>query len=305
VATTPDYPILGPPRITAAGFADVLRSNGSPAAGESAACYQAFIASGVDPAVGLALFRKESTYGKFGLAHANRSWGNIRGGAGYPLDSGHFRIYPTWTVGAQDAARLLTVYGRNQIRPGTITSTVRTFPYVWAPSSDGNAPASYGASLATWIGQWQSKYLPGGPGSYTPPSATLTAATGTFADFQAKLASLGIPNNPDHVLTHDEVAKYVAQVLQIKGDIAQTAIDKFTGHTVQWWWDSQGMAGLDPLGAVNGVVNGLPDVIAAIPQAITNGLITVAELAAILALIVLGLYLVAKSQGVAPGIPIV
>jgi hypothetical protein len=187
MATLPDYPILGPARITSAGFASVLTSNRSPAAGEAAACYAAFVNAGVDPAVGLALFRKESTFGKYGRALPNRSWGNIRGGLGYPLDSGNFRRYPTWTLGAQDAARLLGVYGRNQIRPGRVTSTVQSFPYVWAPSADGNAPDAYGDSLATWIGQWQRAYLPGGPGSYNPPPFTPPAGS------QAKTVSTGTP----------------------------------------------------------------------------------------------------------------
>ncbi len=210
MATTPDYPILGPPRITAAGFADVLRGGGSPAAGEAAACYQAFIAAGVDPAVGLALFRKESTYGLFGRARSNRSWGNIRGGVGYPLDNGNFRIYPTWTLGAQDAARLLTVYGRNQIRPGRTTSTVQTFPFVWAPSSDGNAPDAYGDSLARWIGEWQRKNLPNGPGSFTPPSYTppeVAATPVASTDQRTNLAAyLGIPPATGVTVDHVKAA---------------------------------------------------------------------------------------------------
>jgi len=177
MATTPDYTILNAPRITAAGFAAILRVATSPAAGEAAACYKAFAAAGVDPAVGLAIFRKESTFGRFGRAASNHSWGNLRGGKTYPLDGGGFRIYPSWTVGAADAARLLVIYGHNQIRPGTNTSTVQTFPYVWAPAADGNAPDLYGDSLANWIRGWSALYP-----VRNPPRATAIAhATGLHA----------------------------------------------------------------------------------------------------------------------------
>jgi hypothetical protein len=156
----PDYPILAKPRITAAGFKSVLTANGSPSAPESAACYKAFVDAGVDPAVGLAIFRKESTFGKYGRAKPNRSWGNIRGGSHFHLDDKHFRQYPSWTAGAKDAAQLLVVYGHDQIKPGKKTSTVQTFPFVWAPSSDGNAPDAYGDKLARWIGEWRRTYMP-------------------------------------------------------------------------------------------------------------------------------------------------
>jgi hypothetical protein len=155
MATTPDYSILGQPRISSAGFRAILQAAASPAAGEAAACYKAFTAAGVDPAVGLAIFRKESTFGRYGYAHDNRSWGNIR-----EPSTGKFRRYPTWTAGAADCARLLVIYGTNRIRPGTKTDTVQTFPYVWAPTADGNAPDAYGDALARWITEWRTKYPP-------------------------------------------------------------------------------------------------------------------------------------------------
>lgn len=358
MATTPDYPILGPARITAAGFAAVLRSNGSPAAGEAAGCYQAFINAGVDPAVGLAIFRKESTYGKFGRARPNRSWGNIRGGVGYPLDDKNFRRYPTWTVGAQDAARLLTVYGRNQIRPGKITSTVQTFPYVWAPSADGNAPDAYGDSLARWIGEWQRKYLPGGPGSYTPPAGAgtgqtvstevpsdATGATTTLAAYagidagrrdnlwdvvrELTILNTGQANRPAYggkfareqialgfsgatligrantFLTY--VANHYASIALNAGGLptvpGPTAGDTTAGEVrlpvrADGKLDVDAMAadntahgGLDPFG-----VAGIAAAIASVPAALGVVVTNAAFLAAILGLIVVGAYLLARSR---------
>lgn len=196
MATTPDFTILAAPRISPERFAAILRSAGSPAAPEAAAAYRAFTAAGVDPAVALALFRKESTYGRFGRAARNRSWGNIRGGTTYPLDDKAFRIYPSWAAGAQDAARLLAIYGANRIRPGIRTDTVQTFPYVWAPSGDGNAPDRYGDQLAGWIAAWSGQPGAGGgaPGSSsssssaTSPAPAATAGV-VLAVFSGQLAS--------------------------------------------------------------------------------------------------------------------
>ena len=189
-----DFTILAAPRISAAGFAKVLVSNGSPAAPDAAACYEAFVAAKVDPAVGLAIFRKESTFGKFGRASENRSWGNIRGGTAFPLDDKRFRVYPSWTAGAQDAARLLVTYGSNEIKPGTETSSVRTLPFVWAPSADGNAPDAYGTSLATWIREWSAAFP-----AREESDMYLFGLERWFIDGQPRhlVTTLGTPTAPD------------------------------------------------------------------------------------------------------------
>jgi len=153
-----DFTILAAPRISRAGFAQVLEANHSPAAPEASSCYDAYVAAGVDPAVGLAMFRKESTFGKAGRAKTNRSWGNIRHGTKFPTDDKGFRMYPSWTAGAADTGRLLAIYGRNEIKKNVDTSTVQTFPFVWAPSADGNAPDKYGDALAGWIGEWSAAF---------------------------------------------------------------------------------------------------------------------------------------------------
>lgn len=153
MATTPDYAILARPRISLGLFTRILLGASSPAAPYAAACYAAAVGYGVDPAVLLAVFRKESSYGRAGVAIRSRSWGNLRRSPSYPTRDG-FVYYPSWEAGARDAARLLAIYGRNAIRPGVRTSTVQTMPYVWAPTADGNAPDGYGDSLARWIAEW-------------------------------------------------------------------------------------------------------------------------------------------------------
>jgi hypothetical protein len=46
---------------------------------------------------------------------------------------------------------VLAIYGRNAIRPGTNTSTAQTFPFVWAPTADGNRPDAYGDAIVAAI----------------------------------------------------------------------------------------------------------------------------------------------------------
>ena len=209
MSTTPDYPVLGPPRISAAGFAEVLRAAGSPASSEAAAAYGAALTYGVDPAVLLAIFRKESTFGRFGRAASTRSWGNIRN------SDGSFRAYSSWTAGAHDTARLLAIYGRDQIRPGRQTNTVQTLPYVWAPSADGNAPDAYGDQLASWITDWQRRYSAVGSGIVTASAPGLNLSDllppGTTREtYKAALAAAGISIADDYRLTQADADKLAA-----------------------------------------------------------------------------------------------
>lgn len=146
-----DFTILAKPRMSEAGFAAVLHAHHSPSAQEAAHCYAAAVAAGVDPTVLLAVFQHESSFGTRGLAVSNRSWGNLR-------HAGSFIAYPTWTAGAADAARLLAVYGRDEIRPGTKTDTTQTFPYVWAPAADHNAPDEYGDAITAAVAAWERQY---------------------------------------------------------------------------------------------------------------------------------------------------
>lgn len=155
--TAGDFPILGAPSIGLGTFRNVLTNAGSPAAPEAIGMYNAAISQGVDPAVLLAVFGHESSYGSAGIAvgtrngfglrfYGNDSYGGVAGGPG----NGWY-TFPTWTAGAQHVSELLAsgMYGGS-----TSYNTVRTFPARYAPSSDGNNPASYGASLAANISAW-------------------------------------------------------------------------------------------------------------------------------------------------------
>jgi hypothetical protein len=145
-----DFNILATPRIHQATFAKILRDAKSPAAVDAPKLWAAIVSHGVDPALALAVFQHESSYGKAGAAVSRRNWGNLRTSPHFPRDKG-FVTYPTWVDGAGDAARLLARYGRNEIRPKVNTRTARTFPFVWAPSADGNKPDRYGTAVVAAI----------------------------------------------------------------------------------------------------------------------------------------------------------
>jgi hypothetical protein len=136
-----DYNLVSKPRIPYSVFERVLRSANSPAHPEALACWHAIISHGIDPAVALAQFDKESTYGKFGRATANKSWGNLR-------RNGTFVKYSSWAAGAADYARLLS----GPLYAGSAHyHTVRTMPYRYAPSADHNNPAAYGSFMISMI----------------------------------------------------------------------------------------------------------------------------------------------------------
>ena len=146
-----DYLLKSKPRITFSVFSRVLHSAGSPAAAEAQACWNAIVHYGIDPALALAQFDKESGYGKHGVATANKSWGNLRGSGGL------WKKYRTWAIGAADYARLLSgpSYAGN-----SKYNTARKMPFRYAPAADHNSPAAYGQFLVTMINHYKAILTP-------------------------------------------------------------------------------------------------------------------------------------------------
>jgi hypothetical protein len=107
----PDLALLSPPRIARPAFAAVLTAAHSPAALYADACYAAIVAQGIDPAVGLAMFRHESGYGCAGVATKTRNWGNLRKSMGraHHVAEG-WAWYSSWPDGAADWAALMRAY---------------------------------------------------------------------------------------------------------------------------------------------------------------------------------------------------
>lgn len=163
-----DYLIVAAPRISPALFHEVLTKAGSPAAAENDgdALYQIPVGYGLDPACALAWFQHESSYGTKGVAVTTHGWGNMRvseGGA-YPRREffrgeqsiGHFAVYPTYRASLDDWCRYLL---RRYIQRGL--TTVAAIVPVYAPSTDGNVPARYVASLVRAVTAWRQLSGPG------------------------------------------------------------------------------------------------------------------------------------------------
>ncbi len=124
--------VVGGPSLSADFINQVLASASSPAAGTGQALYDLSVESGIDDAYALAVFGKESSFGKYGAAFENHALGNIVC-AGYSTCTGRFRWYPTWEAGEQDFYQLIR---REYVARGL--STVETITPVYAPSSEND-----------------------------------------------------------------------------------------------------------------------------------------------------------------------
>lgn len=148
--------IAAPPRITDDLFCDTLRRAASPAADAGPTLYATCVARGVDPAVALAFFCHESTYGTRGAARLTRNWGNLRRGprayqvAPVAGSSGAFAWYHSWVDGLADFCDLL----RGPRYEGAGLATVAQVVPVYAPSTDGNAPARYVSAVEALVAGW-------------------------------------------------------------------------------------------------------------------------------------------------------
>lgn len=149
------------PRIGPEGFARILRAAESPAVEEAAAGWQAVASFGVDPLFALAIFHKESQFGRDGVCfdYQTRSPGNTRTsrtGVGEPVDTEfrQFIRYPTWTEGWRDLAFRLVdpdfVYAQQELR------TIRPIIFTWAPPDDfGQNTELYVADAVRNMTAWQ------------------------------------------------------------------------------------------------------------------------------------------------------
>lgn len=158
---------ISAPRMGAASFARVLLRAQSPAADDVANLYAIICLYNLDPAIALAMFCHESTYGKFGIASRSRNWGNLRRGArAYKSESG-FGFYHAWADSLRDWCELIN---RRYVARGL--ATVEAAIPVYAPSSDGNAPARYIAQVRQLVAAWEASERAQaglGPGYTNPP----------------------------------------------------------------------------------------------------------------------------------------
>jgi hypothetical protein len=124
--------VVGGPSLSPDFINQTLASASSPAAGTGQALYDLSMQYHVDDAYALAVFEKESSFGRYGAAFENHALGNIVC-AGYPTCNGRFRLYSSWSAGYEDFYRLITT---EYVSRGL--STVETITPVYAPSSEND-----------------------------------------------------------------------------------------------------------------------------------------------------------------------
>ncbi len=137
------------PRISAGSFARVLTRANSPAAVDAANLYAIIVAYGLDPAVALAMFSHESSYGTAGVAHRSLNWGNLRSGKRASRVEAGFGFYSTFAESLRDWCDLIM---SRYVARGLVTIE-QAIP-VYAPSIDGNAPARYIAAVSALVAAW-------------------------------------------------------------------------------------------------------------------------------------------------------
>lgn len=147
---TEPYDLRHAPSIDAPTIARVLKGYGSPAVGAADAIFALGVRYGIDPAFCLAFFIHESTAGTAGVARVTKSVGNIRTTPGY-RDYQGYRQYDSWEEGIDDWYRLIN----DLYIDGWGLTTVDAIVPVYAPSSDGNNPDGYIATVKSLVAGWR------------------------------------------------------------------------------------------------------------------------------------------------------
>ncbi len=124
--------VVAGPSLSADFLNRVLASAGSPAAGTGQALADLSRQYHIDDAYALAVFQKESSFGRSGAGFQDHALGNIVC-AGYPTCNGRFRSYASWGAGYADFYQLITT---EYVVRGL--STVETITPVYAPSQEND-----------------------------------------------------------------------------------------------------------------------------------------------------------------------
>lgn len=147
-----DLTFVSPPRITPERFKAALQAAGSPAAPFADKLYQIPLEYGLDPAVALAFFGHESSFGKRGQAVKTLNWGNLRKGQGHALRTASgWAWYDSWEASLRDWCILIKEkYVGRWNRP-----TVRRALELYAPTTDRNNPSRYADAVMKMVAGWQ------------------------------------------------------------------------------------------------------------------------------------------------------
>lgn len=141
--------MVNAPRISKGLFVEVLREAASPAADVAEQCYDIVTGYGLDPAVALAFFRHESTYGRHGVAARSKNWGNLRRGGRAREHIGGFAYYDTWCDSLLDWCELIRYRYVEELGLDTVAKVL----YRYAPPVE-NDTAHYVARVEGYIHDW-------------------------------------------------------------------------------------------------------------------------------------------------------
>jgi len=168
-----DYPIEGPPTLSRERFASVLAEPpASPVTDDAGRCYDLCLSYGVNPAVALAVFVKESNRGTLGLARQTLSWGNQRrawrperASSVAQTQWGPFAMYGSWEESLADWCELLL----GDLYKDEGRTTVRSVLPKYAPAFENNT-ALYIAQTVQRVTAWQAEPAPEQGTLETPPA---------------------------------------------------------------------------------------------------------------------------------------
>jgi hypothetical protein len=159
------------PRISAAQFARVLEKYQSPCAPIAQECYDIIVRSGLDPAVALAFFGRESVFGTRGLSVEIKSWGNVRTPFKPERAAGkhprNFTIYNSWQDSLIDWCDRMN---ERYIRERGLDTVEKAVP-VYAPAADGNSVEDYIRHVNKMVTQWIAEDSVGPPQAPAPAPA--------------------------------------------------------------------------------------------------------------------------------------
>jgi len=163
-STSQTMPVFGAPTVSADFINTVLCAASSPACGTGKQLYDAATAKGIDPAIALAFFFHESTFGKYGMARITHSLGNLRcidGAACINSDGGAcqagescYAAFGDWPTGEGYAAWAGLIAGPYYAGEGR--TTVDAIIPKYAPSGDGNDERAYINSVKAAVQLWRS-----------------------------------------------------------------------------------------------------------------------------------------------------
>lgn len=140
--------MLGPPTITPQKINEVLRQYNSPAQGMGQLVFDLGVEHGINPAIALAFFIKESSAGTKGIARTTRNWGNRKGNG----PAGRYKGFMRYNNFEESLRDWFPYMHRVYINKG-----LKSLPSViakYAPGYDGNNERGYVRTVDRLLTKW-------------------------------------------------------------------------------------------------------------------------------------------------------